>query len=104
MAALKAPKYPIPLTAEMRQQADQELEARGEEPDWPVTIQNYEAAFRDATGRPGPAGWELGRYPKDQADFPVTGISWFEAAAYCEYAGKALPTDARSSRRVHARA
>src|ERR1044071_4597022 len=51
MAALKAPKYPIPLTAEMRQQADQELEARGEEPDWPGTIQNYEAAFRDATDR-----------------------------------------------------
>ncbi|MBZ5562960.1 MAG: formylglycine-generating enzyme family protein, partial [Acidobacteriia bacterium] len=50
------------------------------------------ALFRDSTGRPGPAGWELGRFPKDQADFPVSGVSWFEAGAYCAYVGKALPT------------
>jgi formylglycine-generating enzyme required for sulfatase activity len=49
-------------------------------------------AFRDGTGRQGPAGWELGKYPKDQADFPVTGISWFEAWAYCKFVGKQLPT------------
>jgi eukaryotic-like serine/threonine-protein kinase len=50
------------------------------------------ASFRDSTGRLGPAGWELGTFPKDQADFPVSGVSWFEAGAYCAYAGKALPT------------
>lgn len=48
--------------------------------------------FRDSTGRPGPATWELGLYPKQRDDFPVSGVSWFEAAAYCEFAGKALPT------------
>jgi serine/threonine protein kinase len=48
--------------------------------------------FRDSTGRAGPAGWELGTFPKDQADFPVSGVSWFEAGAYCAYVGKALPT------------
>src|SRR4030095_991975 len=48
--------------------------------------------FRDASGRPGPAGWIQGSFPKDQADFPVSGVSWFEAAAYCEFRGKALPT------------
>ncbi len=48
--------------------------------------------FRDTTGRPGPATWELGAFPKDQAEFPVAGVSWQEAAAYCRYAGKALPT------------
>ncbi len=48
--------------------------------------------FRDATGRPGPSTWELGAYPEGQADFPVAGVSWYEAAAYAEYAGKALPT------------
>ena len=48
--------------------------------------------LRDATGRPGPGGWELGTFPKEQADFPVSGVSWFEAAAYCEFRGRALPT------------
>lgn len=48
--------------------------------------------FRDRTGRPGPAGWESGDYPEGQADFPVTGVSWYEAAAYAEFAGKSLPT------------
>jgi eukaryotic-like serine/threonine-protein kinase len=48
--------------------------------------------FRDKTGRPGPSTWELGNYPEGQADYPVTGVSWYEAAAYAEYAGKAIPT------------
>ena len=48
--------------------------------------------FRDATGQPGPATWELGSYPEGQADFPVGGVSWYEAAAYAEFAGKSLPT------------
>ena len=48
--------------------------------------------FRDATGRTGPATWELGSYPEGRGDFPVGGISWFEAAAYAEFAGKSLPT------------
>jgi dienelactone hydrolase len=50
------------------------------------------AAFRDATGRPGPATWELGTFPKGQEKHPVAGVSWYEAAAYAEFAGKSLPT------------
>ena len=50
------------------------------------------ARFRDATGRTGPATWETGSFPDGQADFPVGGISWFEAAAYAAFAGKTLPT------------
>jgi dienelactone hydrolase len=34
----------------------------------------------------------LGAYSDGQADFPVGGVSWYEAAAYAEFAGKALPT------------
>lgn len=48
--------------------------------------------LRDTTGRSGPSGWELGTYPEGQADFPVTGVSWYEAAAYAVFAGKSLPT------------
>ena len=48
--------------------------------------------FRDATGRPGPATWRSGTYPDGQADFPVGGVSWYEAAAYAAFAGKSLPT------------
>ena len=48
--------------------------------------------FLDATGRPGPANWELGDYPDGQDDYPVTGVSWYEAAAYLEFVGKTLPT------------
>ena len=49
-------------------------------------------AFHDATGRPGPATWEAGDYPKGQDDYPVGGVSWYEAVAFCEFEGKRLPT------------
>ena len=48
--------------------------------------------FRDATGRFGPATWEGGTYPEGAAQQPVSGISWFEAAAYARFRGMALPT------------
>ena len=48
--------------------------------------------FRDLTGRPGPADWQLEAYPEATADMPVGGVSWYEAAAYAEFAGKSLPT------------
>ncbi len=50
------------------------------------------AEFHDSTGQPGPATWKNGTYPDSEADFPVTGVSWFEAAAYAEFAGKRLPS------------
>ena len=48
--------------------------------------------FKDTTGRIAPSTWELGSYPDGQGDFPVGGVSWYEAAAYCESVGKSLPT------------
>jgi predicted Ser/Thr protein kinase len=67
---------------------------------WPATFQKngqtlgWSAAmqlFRDTTGRPGPSTWAGGHYPEGKGDFPVAGVSWYEAAAYAAFAGKSLP-------------
>ncbi len=53
------------------------------------------AAFRDTSGRPGPSTWAGGHYPEGKGDYPVSGVSWFEAAAYAAYAKKELPAFAQ---------
>ena len=50
------------------------------------------AEFLDTTGRPGPSTWELGAYPEGRDNFPVNGVSWYEAGAYAEFVEKSLPT------------
>ncbi len=57
-----------------------------------LEFQQAVARFVDSTGRPGPASWELGDYPAGQENFPVTGVSWYEAEAYARFRGKVLPT------------
>jgi predicted esterase len=57
-----------------------------------ITFAEARGLFRDRTGRPGPAMWELGTHPDGQGDYPVGGISWYEASAYCASVGKGLPT------------
>jgi dienelactone hydrolase len=51
--------------------------------------------MRDSTGRPGPSTWKAGRYPEGRGDYPVGGVSWYEASAYAEFAGKSLPAIAQ---------
>jgi len=56
---------------------------------------SWEAArrvFVDRTGRPGPSTWELGDYPDGQDDYPVGGVSWYEAAAFARFSKRSLPS------------
>ena len=45
----------------------------------------------DSTGMTGPAGWEVGTYLQGTENYPVTGISWYEALAFARYKGNILP-------------
>lgn len=60
----------------------------GEPLDWAAAM----TLLRDRTGRPGPATWQGGAPPAGQEKNPVTGVSWYEAAAYAAFRGKRLPT------------
>jgi len=58
-----------------------------------VTNAQYKK-FIDATGRRSPDHFRNRTYPEGKSDHPVTFVNWYDASAYCKWAGKRLPTDA----------
>jgi len=59
---------------------------------YPVTNAEYKE-FVEGTGHAAPRTWKDGNYPEGMADHPVIWVNWFDAQAYCEWAGKRLPTE-----------
>ncbi len=57
-----------------------------------LTFDEAMSWFVDTAGRPGPAAWVGGTYADGEDDYPVSGVSWYEAAAYARFAGYELPT------------
>jgi len=61
---------------------------------WPEEALPALFEFVDRTGTPGPAFWQEGSFAPGDERLPVVGISWYEAAAYAQWVGKRLPSDA----------
>ena len=57
-----------------------------------VRVRDY-AKFLVAEPAAVPLTWVGGRAPRGQASHPVVGVSQAQAAAYCEWAGKRLPSE-----------
>lgn len=59
----------------------------------PVTNEQYRM-FTLATGHRAPPHWRRGNYALGMDEHPVVNVSWRDAQAYAEWAGKRLPTEA----------
>jgi formylglycine-generating enzyme required for sulfatase activity len=59
---------------------------------YPVTNAEYKG-FVGETGRAAPRNWADDDFPSGLDNHPVTWVNWQDAADYCAWAGKRLPTE-----------
>jgi len=59
---------------------------------WAASLRTGDGALSRSHRPARPLDLERRRLSRGQADFPVTGVSWYEAVAYANWAGKSLPT------------
>jgi serine/threonine-protein kinase len=57
-----------------------------------VTNEQYQK-FVAETGYAAPPSWKDNRFPEGAETMPVTDVSWEDAVAYADWAGKRLPTE-----------
>ena len=63
----------------------------------PVTNEEY-AVYVAACGHPAPSHWPGGAIPAGRELHPVTYVSWYDAVAFCRWAGGFLPSEAQWER------
>jgi cytochrome c-type biogenesis protein len=57
-----------------------------------VTNRRYKIYIDDVGAIP-PLDWSKNNFPEGKSNYPVTGVSWFDANNFCRWAGKKLPTE-----------
>jgi formylglycine-generating enzyme required for sulfatase activity len=58
-----------------------------------VTCAAYAKFLQETNSRPAPPGWSNNKPPAGNELLPMTGVSWSDANAYAQWAGKRLPTE-----------
>jgi formylglycine-generating enzyme required for sulfatase activity len=73
-------------------QAFVEAGGYGRDEYWTGTPPEARTALVDRTGLPGPRSWVSQQYPENEGRVAVSGVSWYEARAFCRSRGLRLPT------------